>query len=778
MRLSLKKGRFVCLFLASFFASHCRAYSQSLETTSKTGLDELPVIPIGYDAYRMWDLLPSQRLGMRAYMRSTYQRTGTGSIHHSEDPGYAYGDASHYLFFNEENDNVTLDVKGTGALYFFRANHWHGSPWNFQVDGKNNVVMETGTSDPVNAAKRFHNPEFIPSKALPKPLNWTWATTHGADLIWTPMPFRESFRISYGRTYYGTGYYIYHLFANEDQLSQPVKPWNINQNPPEDVLDLLGRAGTDIAPQNISKKTGNVKLDKERLSLVTIKGASVVRAFKITIPLDNALDLERLGLRVTWDEAAHPSIDAPLCLFFGAGTLYNRDNKEYLVKGLPFNIRFDYQNEKVELACYYPMPFFRSATFELTDIDPGDVEISYEIRYERFTGNPALSSYFHATYKDLPKPDLAKEMIFLDTRGMEGHDEWSGSFIGTSFIFSHDANFFCLEGDPKFYFDDSKSPQGHGTGNEEWGGGGGYWGGQTMTLPLAGHPVGVSFNDSARTARDKIESAYRFLWADIMPFGRRAVIAFEQGEMFTQEHYEAVTYWYGLPASSLLKTDSIDIGDLASERSHQYDSPASVEVSVTSWWDGSGMDMFPAKFHGHDMAEDYPAYKERIGRKIYPLSTESGRYTRGTSEFTVNLDPENKGVLLRRILDYSFPNQTAEVYVATTGLHSGNDTTWKKAGIWYLAGSTTHLYSYPRTSELAKRVYDIQESTRRLRDDEFLIPAKLTKGCSTIRIRIKFVPSGQELYPGYPYPKESAWSELHYDVYSYIIPDFVVNHKK
>ena len=33
-------------------------------------------IPVGYDAYRLWDHLPLQRIGVRAYMRSTYARTG------------------------------------------------------------------------------------------------------------------------------------------------------------------------------------------------------------------------------------------------------------------------------------------------------------------------------------------------------------------------------------------------------------------------------------------------------------------------------------------------------------------------------------------------------------------------------------------------------------------------------------------------------------------------------------------------------------------------------
>ena len=47
---------------------------------------------------------------------------------------------------------------------------------------------------------------------------------------------------------------------------------------------------------------------------------------------------------------------------------------------------------------------------------------------------------------------------------------------------------------------------------------------------------------------DKIESAYRFLLADLMPFGKNAVIHLEHGgENESTEHYETVAYWYGLP---------------------------------------------------------------------------------------------------------------------------------------------------------------------------------------------------------------------------------------
>jgi hypothetical protein len=65
-------------------------------------------------------------------------------------------------------------------------------------------------------------------------------------------------------------------------------------------------------------------------------------------------------------------------------------------------------------------------------------------------------------------------------------------------------------------------------------------------------------------------------------------------------------------------------------------------------------------------------------------------------------------------------------------------------------------------------------TNRRFRDDEFLIPARLTTNRSAIKVRIKFVPNDQLLFPEFPFPKESAWSELRYEVFSYILPEFSV----
>jgi hypothetical protein len=140
-----------------------------------------------------------------------------------------------------------------------------------------------------------------------------------------------------------------------------------------------------------------------------------------------------------------------------------------------------------------------------------------------------------------------------------------------------------------------------------------------------------------------------------------------------------------------------------------------------------------------------------------------------TSEFTLAIDPANRGVLLRRTLDYSLPDQRAEVYVAAAGAGARD---WQPAGIWYLAGSTTCVFSCPRQPvELGAAEHIVQTSDRRFRDDEFLVPYALTKGRSAIRVRIVFTPVARPLFPGHAVPK-LGWSEIRYTAWSWVMPRF------
>src|SRR3954451_18549671 len=172
---------------------------------------EPPPIPFGLDAITQWDRWPYLRIGVRCYMRSTFDRSG----------GNDNADAAHFIRQLDDTHNIVLDERGPGILWFARFNHWHGSPWQYLIDGREFVLSETSTADPVRPAK---NSVFEPQSLFPPRLNYTWAATKGADLTWTPVPFESSLRIAYGHANYGTGYFIlWNVLPGLENLSTPLK---------------------------------------------------------------------------------------------------------------------------------------------------------------------------------------------------------------------------------------------------------------------------------------------------------------------------------------------------------------------------------------------------------------------------------------------------------------------------------------------------------------------------------------------------------------------------
>ncbi len=709
------------------------------ENTGKLAAAEItPVVPVGLDTYRMWDRWAYQRIGVRTYMRCTYDRRG----------GNESADASHYLYQENEASSGTkllsypLDIEGTGVLYCARANHWHGSPWHYELDNTRVVIS---TSDTARKTASNLNSTYLPKDIYPAPLASTYSQNSGASMMGVPISFAEKFRIGYEYTDYGTGYFIYSLYNRDANLSMPIATFDSATPPDEDVRSLLNKAGQDLIPQTgtydanqmgIHESSGITTLAANSTeTLVTINEApSTIRAINFSVPVDKISSLINTRVRITWDNRAMPSVDAPVPLFFGVGRLQNSlPSCEYQVKGFPLNIKYD--SNRAYLSCYFPMPFFINAKIELVETGGAEInDINWSVRYAPYTDPINHVSYFHATYNNFPDTSIYrnKDLVALDTRGIEGSEEWSGQFVGMSFTFTDmDSPVMgTLEGDPRFFFDDSRSPQVQGTGTEEWAGGGDYFKGGTPTLPFYGQPTRGS--------------AYRYLLSDLMPFGKNAVIRLEHGATNTSvEPYQFVSYWYGTPSATLVQTDLLKVGDLESERSHGYDSPqASEPYSLTSRYE-----------EGPDAG--------------FSAETDIGRYTRGDSKFTLEVEPDNLGVLLRRKLDYKYPNQRAEVYIADGDAQSPK---WELAGVWYLAGSNTCIYSDP-PGEFDLAMHNVQTSNRQFRDDEFIVPSSLTHGLSKMKVWIRFTPVNRELYPKVEYPEMSAWSEFEYKAYCYRMPE-------
>ena len=160
---------------------------------------------------------------------------------------------------------------------------------------------------------------------------------------------------------------------------------------------------------------------------------------------------------------------------------------------------------------------------------------------------------------------------------------------------------------------------------------------------------------------------------------------------------------------------------------------------------------------------------------MVPPETDTARKTTGTSEFTLKIDPTNVGVMLRRKLDYAYPNQRALVYIAdaSSSPTTFDNDSWRPAGAWYLAGANTWVVSNPK-EELGATEHRVRTWYRRFRDDEFLLTRYLKQGRTSFRVRVVFTPVHIPLFPGRP-EAELAWSEMRYDAYSIVMPKFSAN---
>ena len=178
------------------------------------------------------------------------------------------------------------------------------------------------------------------------------------------------------------------------------------------------------------------------------------------------------------------------CSFLWSGTLYNRDNREYLVKAFPVSIRLtkDRISSLVIFRCRSSDPRVSNLRAPVSRSMESNGMFGPCLLHEPANQLAVLSC--HVPRHPLPDSRRRTWRSSIHAR-QKGRRSGRGSFVGTSFIFSHNADLERLKAIRRFFFDDSLTPQAQGTGPEEWGGGGDYWGGLNMTLPFVGHPVGA-----------------------------------------------------------------------------------------------------------------------------------------------------------------------------------------------------------------------------------------------------------------------------------------------
>lgn len=185
-------------------------------------------------------------------------------------------------------------------------------------------------------------------------------------------------------------------------------------------------------------------------TLADIHEQGVIRHIWIT---DAAPRNRLLVLRIYWDGAEKPSVEAPLNDFFASADIMDYRQMTSAMVCV---------NPRRALNCYWEMPFRSQAKLTLENISDGDITVYYQIDYtvEKVEDN---AMYFHAQFRR--KNPLPYKEVYTLLEGITGQ----GVYVGTYMFWAVRENGWWGEGEIKFYMDgDDAFPTICGTGTEDY----------------------------------------------------------------------------------------------------------------------------------------------------------------------------------------------------------------------------------------------------------------------------------------------------------------------
>jgi len=187
-------------------------------------------------------------------------------------------------------------------------------------------------------------------------------------------------------------------------------------------------------------------------------------------------------LKITYDDAPHPSVLAPLGDFFCMGHGLVNSFQNALFSASTF---FPYQfNKPCALNCYVPMPFAKRAVVELVNESDEPHGQYFYVDYETLETSPESMGYFHAEFRrtnpfggwapeitvNVPEADVVNaerqaydnNYVILETKGR-------GHYIGCNLSVTNFTRNWWGEGDDMVWVDGYKWPPDlHGTGSEDY----------------------------------------------------------------------------------------------------------------------------------------------------------------------------------------------------------------------------------------------------------------------------------------------------------------------
>lgn len=649
--------------------------------TGKTDTYELKQRPetvehgaIGMD--NVMDISSISRLNdnVFSYGSSSYNRENTNN------DGFTSGN---FLYVDDEGRYVVCDAKGTGVVtriwMLGNATNAHTNHINIYVDGE--LIVDMSYYEFISGRKSPFDDVFCVSD----PANG------GVSVCYLTMEFEESIYIAMTEPN-GFWQVDYYLVDDVDGVISSMSGKE-NYTAEKILLTSLGQplAGyTDTFQKSITAKSGKttnvlelqgpkqisyIELSVEGLKLPEDKEDRTNQNFRAV--------LNGLKLLIQWDGEKTPSVDAPLSLLCGTGSLgYNWDTQ-----ALMYGIK-----DENTLYFYFPMPFEKSAKVSIENTTDADVNLDVNIGYCNVNSDFYNVGYFKTAYNNYYTfCQDPFEAVMLDVEG-------SGKVVSIQEnVFGQVGNVWYEEGDHRFYIDGSITPQMIGCGTEDFYNGCGYFirhndDGAKLGLysrMFSGYTNYLSLYDGENAVLNEGISVYRTMVTDSINFRNGIKLTFEHGGgEFSRSPqrswntnqtagYEVLVCYYHQPVTKMTVTDSFSVTDAGAAAAHSYVSAGDESYELTSAYYGSFF-----------MLQENKQFAK----------------TSGEISFTMALDGENYGAILYRIYDQYELNMGADVYVDG-----------EYVGLWYFAE---------------------QNTTYRFADSFFNIPERFTAGKTSVSIRL------------------------------------------
>jgi hypothetical protein len=453
-----------------------------------------PRLPYGLQLMARFDLLPTLR-DTKCVQDSSYDRSGGN------------GDAGNFLR-REGNKAILSDIRGPGCIYRF---------WSANADGHLRIFFDGERSPRIDCAMQ----DLFLGKVAPfvAPIV---GHRSGGWYCFFPMPFAKGCRIEVtdpGTMYYHVEYQLFPdgtpirtftpKLTDEDTgaLNTILKQWSHLGDSPYAETPEAQTAGETAIPAGQTK------------TVAQLQGAGEIRRLAMKLPQADRYTLRQTVVRLYWDGAAKPAIEAPLGDFFGVGFGDNR------FAALPDAMTAN------GYVCYWPMPYGRSARIEIANMGKTDLTgVSWDIGYRKLKRMPPDVGYFHAQWHR--QTTVSGEYFhILQTTGR-------GHYVGEHTDMQGDRGIGFLEGDEKIYADGETFPSIYGTGTEDFYTGGWYF--DEGPFNLAYHGCTVKSDELSRV------SAYRYQIQDCVPFQHDLKVDIEHGGMndYPGADYSCVAYWY------------------------------------------------------------------------------------------------------------------------------------------------------------------------------------------------------------------------------------------